>query len=199
MSDERIIRLVGDGENEMSGGGLMLPDAFAAPLQYLLDIPGQAPWELLIKKIMDVMSKKENRILAIWGSWDSFGEDVLLQLGVKGLIKVESLYPEGKKFFCSLPGDFIPGHEYEVISIAEITSARHGKHSPDRAETVIAYDGKTREEPTAGDATYVAQLKELGDVLLRGKPQLITNADSLGNMAAIDAIYAKAGVARDFG
>jgi len=44
----------------------------------------------------------------------------------------------------------------------------------------------------------VAQLAELGDVLLRGKPQLITAPDSLGNMAAIDAIYAAAGVARDF-
>ena len=62
----------------------------------------------------------------------------------------------------------------------------------------VTIDGKTREELTAGPATYVAQLAELGDVLLRGKAQLITNADSLGNMAAIDAIYAKAGVARDF-
>ncbi len=62
----------------------------------------------------------------------------------------------------------------------------------------VTVDGKTREEPTAGPATYVAQLLELGDVLLRGKPQLIGNEDSLGNMAAIDAVYAKAGVARDF-
>ncbi len=35
-------------------------------------------------------------------------------------------------------------------------------------------------------------------MLLRGKAQLITAADSLGNMSAIDAIYAKAGVARMF-
>jgi len=58
--------------------------------------------------------------------------------------------------------------------------------------------GGERKEATDGPATYVAQLAELGDVLLRGKPQLITAADSLGNMAAIDAIYAAAGVARDF-
>ncbi|MGZ3512262.1 MAG: Gfo/Idh/MocA family protein [Candidatus Binataceae bacterium] len=63
--------------------------------------------------------------------------------------------------------------------------------------TVVA-GGTERKEPTAGDATYVAQLKELGDVLLRGKAQLITNADSLGNMTAIDAIYAAAGVDRAF-
>jgi predicted dehydrogenase len=62
----------------------------------------------------------------------------------------------------------------------------------------VTADGKTREEPTAGPPTYIAQLAELGDVLLRGKAQLITAADSLGNMSAIDAIYAKAGVARVF-
>jgi predicted dehydrogenase len=63
----------------------------------------------------------------------------------------------------------------------------------------VTVDGKSREEPTAGPATYVAQLAELGDVLLHGKKPLITNTDSLGNMRAIDAIYAKAGVARVFG
>ena len=63
----------------------------------------------------------------------------------------------------------------------------------------VTIGGTARDEPTAGPATYVAQLAELGDVLLRGKKQLITNADSLGNMAAIDAIYAKAGVERAFG
>jgi predicted dehydrogenase len=63
----------------------------------------------------------------------------------------------------------------------------------------VTISGHARTEPTAGDATYVAQLKELGDVLLRGKAQLITNTDSLGNMTAIDAIYAAAGVERAFG
>ncbi|HEY4943417.1 MAG TPA: Gfo/Idh/MocA family oxidoreductase [Rhizomicrobium sp.] len=62
----------------------------------------------------------------------------------------------------------------------------------------VTVDGKSRDEPTAGPPTYVAQLAELGDVLLRNKKQLITAADSLGNMSAIDAIYAKAGVARNF-
>jgi len=62
----------------------------------------------------------------------------------------------------------------------------------------VTLGGAERKEPTAGDATYVAQLKELGEVLLRGKDQLITNPDSLGNMSAIDAIYAAAGVERVF-
>jgi predicted dehydrogenase len=62
----------------------------------------------------------------------------------------------------------------------------------------VTIGGQSREEPTAGDATYVAQLKELGEVLLRGKKQLVTLEDSLGNMTAIDAIYAAGGVDRDF-
>jgi predicted dehydrogenase len=62
----------------------------------------------------------------------------------------------------------------------------------------VTVGGESRQEPTAGPATYVAQLAELGDVLLRNKPQLITNEDSLGNMSAIDAIYAAAGVDREF-
>jgi predicted dehydrogenase len=62
----------------------------------------------------------------------------------------------------------------------------------------VTIGSTARDEPTAGPATYVAQLAELGDVLVRGKKQLITNADSLGNMTAIDAIYAKARVERDF-
>jgi predicted dehydrogenase len=62
----------------------------------------------------------------------------------------------------------------------------------------VKIGGEERKEATDGPATYVAQLAELGDVLLRGKPQLITAADSLGNMTAIDAVYAAAGVPRNF-
>ena len=62
----------------------------------------------------------------------------------------------------------------------------------------VTIDEVVREEPTVGPATYVAQLAELGDVLLRDKRPLVTNADSLGNMVLIDAIYAAAGVNREF-
>jgi hypothetical protein len=62
----------------------------------------------------------------------------------------------------------------------------------------VTVGGVTRAERTEGPATYVAQLTELGDVLLRGKPQLVTNEDSLANMTAIDAVFAAAGVNREF-
>jgi predicted dehydrogenase len=62
----------------------------------------------------------------------------------------------------------------------------------------VTVGGKAREEDTKGAATYVAQLAELGDVLLRGKAPLITLESSLANMTTIDAIYGKAGVERVF-
>ncbi len=62
----------------------------------------------------------------------------------------------------------------------------------------VTVGGKTREEPTDGDATYVAQLKHVADVLLRGAKQLTGGADSIAQMEAIDATYAAAGMNRDF-
>jgi len=62
----------------------------------------------------------------------------------------------------------------------------------------VTISGETRSEPTDGPTTYAAQLGQLGDVLLRKKQPLITLSDSLGNMRAIDAVYAAAGIDRAF-
>ena len=62
----------------------------------------------------------------------------------------------------------------------------------------VTVDGKTREEPTDGDATYVAQLKHVADVLRRGAKQLTGGADSIAQMETIDAVYAAAGIGRTF-
>jgi len=48
-------------------------------------------------------------------------------------------------------------------------------------------------KPTDGDATYVAQLKHVADVLLRGAKQLTGGADSIAQMEAIDATYGGGG------
>jgi predicted dehydrogenase len=63
---------------------------------------------------------------------------------------------------------------------------------------IVTVDGKTRQEPTAGPATYDAQLAHVGDVLLRGARPLTGGADSIAQMAAIDAIYEAAGMTRVF-
>ncbi len=98
---------------------------------------------------------------------------------------------------CSMaPGRFIANlklrGEKGTMEIANYIAPQMG------CRFTVTVDGEERSEPTAGPATYVAQLAELGDVLLRGKSQLITAADSLGNMSLIDAIYKAAGVSREF-
>lgn len=60
----------------------------------------------------------------------------------------------------------------------------------------VTVDGKSEALPTDGLPTYAAQLAHVGDVLLRGAKPLTGGDDAIANMAAIDAIYAAAGVAR---
>jgi len=52
-------------------------------------------------------------------------------------------------------------------------------------------DGETVEQPTDGPTTYAAQLSHLHDVLTGKAAPLTGGADAIGNMTAIDAIYAK--------
>jgi predicted dehydrogenase len=56
-----------------------------------------------------------------------------------------------------------------------------------------AVDGQATRHEITGPSTYAAQMIHLGEVL-DGKTRLLTGgADSVANMAAIDAIYAAAG------
>jgi predicted dehydrogenase len=63
----------------------------------------------------------------------------------------------------------------------------------------VTAEGKSETLPTDGAPTYAAQLAHVGDVLLRGATPLAGGADAIANMAAIDAIYAAAGVERPYG
>ncbi len=63
----------------------------------------------------------------------------------------------------------------------------------------LTTDGKTEALPTEGIPTYAAQLAHVSDVLLRGAKPLTGGADAIASMAAIDAIYAAAGVERPHG
>jgi predicted dehydrogenase len=62
----------------------------------------------------------------------------------------------------------------------------------------VTVNGETREEPVDGDASYVAQLKHVGDVLLRGATPLTGGLDSIAQMEAIDMTYEAAGMNRTF-
>jgi predicted dehydrogenase len=52
-------------------------------------------------------------------------------------------------------------------------------------------DGETVNQPTDGPTTYAAQLDHLHDVLTGKAAPLTGGADAIGNMTAIDAIYAR--------
>jgi predicted dehydrogenase len=58
----------------------------------------------------------------------------------------------------------------------------------------VTVDGVARDEPVSGPSTYAAQFAHVADVLLRGAKPITGGADAIANMAAIDAIYAAAGV-----
>ncbi|HEX4740761.1 MAG TPA: Gfo/Idh/MocA family oxidoreductase [Caulobacteraceae bacterium] len=58
---------------------------------------------------------------------------------------------------------------------------------------VVTVDGAAEERPTDGPSTYAAQLHHLHEVIADGRPPLTGGADAVGQMTAIDALYAAAG------
>jgi predicted dehydrogenase len=68
---------------------------------------------------------------------------------------------------------------------------------PSRGHSIIEeIGGLTRYSTVAGEETYDHQLAAVVDALASGAPLPTEGADPVGNMAAIDAIYAAAGVGR---
>jgi len=112
--DEKIlrrIRLIGDGVDEMAGGGLPLPVIFRAVLGEILD-NGPAGEERLHKVIEEAAFLKETRILAVWadkGGWEGFADDILHELHEAGLIT------GGPDFEWHLVDGFQTNHRYEVL------------------------------------------------------------------------------------
>ncbi len=86
MHDERIARLVGNGKNDASGGGgILLPDAFRAVLKHLLD-NGMSSIGDICRVVADELAFKENRVIAVWGSWEALTQDLLDQLAFRHLV-----------------------------------------------------------------------------------------------------------------
>jgi predicted dehydrogenase len=122
-----------------------------------------------------------------------------VQHGVDGSMESEWSFPSGAtaKIHCSMVSKgfaarFAVTGERGSFEIINFLAPQMG------CKFTVTVDGKTREEPTDGDATYVAQLKHVGDVLLRGAKQLTGGADSIAQMEAIDATYEAAGMNRRF-
>lgn len=112
--NERIRRLVGDGNFGALGGGLPLPSAFRAVLQELLD-GGASSTENLKQPVRTALAFKETLIMARWGSWYAFTHDIVTQLAGEKLI---SLALDGR--WVLGPG-FEPNKSLAVIPEAKIT------------------------------------------------------------------------------
>ncbi|HEY2068585.1 MAG TPA: Gfo/Idh/MocA family oxidoreductase [Rhizomicrobium sp.] len=162
-----------DGELRWSApvGGGALMDMGCYPLHAVRSLVGTEP-EILsadctIRHGVDAVTKAEMRFAG----------------GVTGRIAC-SMIPERFAAALTLKG------ERGTLEIVNFLAPQYG------FSFKVTVDGKTREEKPEGPATYAAQLAAVGDILLRGATPLTGGVDAVGNMAAIDAIYAKAGYVR---
>jgi predicted dehydrogenase len=120
-----------------------------------------------------------------------------IQHGVDAAAKAEMLFPGGvrAKMACSMiPQSFgaflrLTG-ENGTLEIVNFLAPQYG------FSFKVTVGGKTREEKPEGPSTYAAQLAAVADVLRHGATPLTGGTDAIANMAAIDAIYAKAGYVR---
>jgi predicted dehydrogenase len=122
-----------------------------------------------------------------------------VQHGVDASMEAEWAFPSGAtaKVRCSMIAEnfgarFAVTGERGSFEVLNFIAPQMG------CKFTVTVDGETREEPVDGDASYVAQLKDVGDVLLRGAPQLTGGLDSIAQMEAIDMTYEAAGMNRTF-
>lgn len=116
MHDERILRLVGNGQNDVSGGGgIPLPDAFRAVLRHLLD-RGMTSVGELSRRVADELILREDRVLAVWGSWEALTQDLVDQLAFRNLI-VQGAMPFTSEMWELAPG--FQSHPYRHTVIGE--------------------------------------------------------------------------------
>jgi predicted dehydrogenase len=120
-----------------------------------------------------------------------------IQHGVDAAAKAELRFPGGvrAKMSCSMiPQGFAAflrlAGERGRLEIVNFLAPQYG------FDFKVTVDGQTREEKPQGPSTYSAQLAAVADVLRNGAKPLTGGADAIANMAAIDAIYAKAGYDR---
>ncbi|HEY1708743.1 MAG TPA: Gfo/Idh/MocA family oxidoreductase [Rhizomicrobium sp.] len=123
----------------------------------------------------------------------------VVQHGVDASMEAEWAFPSGAtaKVQCSMIAEKFGAHfrvtgERGSFEVLNFIAPQMG------CKFTVTVNGETREEPVDGDASYVAQLKHVGDVLLRGAPQLTGGLDSIAQMEAIDATYEAAGMNRTF-
>jgi len=192
---KRAVEIARSGEL----GKLVRVDAdFSAPIPYR---EGELRWtrEQGGGALMDLGCYPAHALRSLMGKEPRvLGADCVLQHDVDVTTRAELEFGAVSSSLaaCMMPGRFFANlqlrGEKGTMEIANYIAPQMG------CRFTVTVDDAERQEPTDGPATYTAQLAELGDVLLRGKEQLVTAADSLGNMTLIDSIYKAAGVEREF-
>src|SRR5215510_13145007 len=81
--ERRLDKLAGNGQG--SGGGLPLPDLFAALLNEVLDA-APVTQERMTEIASSSLSFKEQAVFATWPSWEAFAADVVAQVESRGII-----------------------------------------------------------------------------------------------------------------
>lgn len=76
MHEERHARLLGAGDE---GGGVPLSDAFRVTVTCLWD-SGGCPVDVIARAVRKTLSFKEERVKAVWGTWDFFTSELLEEL-----------------------------------------------------------------------------------------------------------------------
>jgi predicted dehydrogenase len=151
---------------DLGGGGLM--DLGCYPVHALRTLIGEEP-----------------RIEAASGVFDD---------GVDVEMSAELAFPGGARgeIACAMNAPAFTAHlaiegERGRMDIVNFLAPQMG------CQFTTTIDGQTITRPTDGPTTYEAQLIHLAQLLRGETAQLTGGADAVGNMAAIDAIYAVAG------
>jgi predicted dehydrogenase len=117
--------------------------------------------------------------------------------GVDAATRAELLFPGGvrAKMSCSMIEKSFAAFlrltgENGTLEIVNFLAPQYG------FSFKVTAGGQTREEKPEGPSTYAAQLIAVAGVLRNGTTPLTGGADAIANMAAIDAIYDKAGYVR---
>ena len=141
--NERLDRLAGSGRG--SGGGLPLPDLFAAMLNELLD-SAPVSSERMTEIVSAVLSFKTEQVRVTWPTWEALTADVLAQIESRDLARHEN-------------GSWVAGDRLVTGQRLEVIPARPHKGSKSDGVTVwTREERKTRSSAAhrAGEATELA-------------------------------------------
>ena len=183
---ERLNRLAGSGRG--SGGGLPLPNLFAAMLNEVLD-SAPVSTRRMTELASSVLGFKEQAVFATWPSWEAFTADALAQMESRKVIQHEDgSWVAGPKLVTGRRVEIIParpdvGSNSDGVTVwpREVREARssadHAIRTFAELDAEVAQRG-SRRVTTARKELILESIRQLGD-LREFFPVLL---DELGNV-----------------